>query len=245
MIEIRQLHNREEFADAVQLQKTIWGFEDIELLPVRLFVTAEKVGGHAFGAYDGNKMIGFCFAIPGIKNVAGEKKFYLHSHMLGVLPQYRNASIGRLLKLAQRTEALSRGIELMEWTFDPLEIKNAYFNIERLGAIVRRFVLNQYGTTTSKLHSGLPTDRCVAEWHLASPRVEAVLDGREPEQFPEVARISITADIYKIRETNPAQAREIQKPVSAQFLENLSKGLAVTRFERTADAGSYIFTVFS
>ncbi len=90
--------------------------------------------------------------------------------MLGVVDDYRNAGVGRRLKLAQREEALARGIDLVEWTFDPLEIKNAFFNIERLGAIVRRYVQNQYGITASPLHGGLPTDRCVAEWWLRSPR---------------------------------------------------------------------------
>lgn len=238
MIEIRALHEQAEFEEAVQLQQTIWGFADIELLPVRLFVTATKVGGHAFGAYDGDRMVGFCLAIPGIKG----KGYYLHSHMLGVLKEYRDAGVGRMLKLAQRVEALSRGIDLLEWTFDPLEIKNAYFNIERLGAIVRRFVLNQYGITSSKLNYGLPTDRCVAEWHLASPRVEAVLAGRAPERAEQVARIPVPNAIYQIKDTDPAQAREIQKRVSEEFLENFSQGLAVTRFERTDESGNYIFT---
>jgi predicted GNAT superfamily acetyltransferase len=244
VIEVRALHEHEEFVEAVQLQQTIWGFEDIELLPVRLFVTATKVGGQAFGAYDGGSMVGFCLAIPGIKAGAGGKdnKIYLHSHMLGVLKEYRDAGVGRMLKLEQRVDALARGIELLEWTFDPLEVKNAYFNIERLGAVVRRFVLNQYGMTSSKLHAGLPTDRCVAEWQLASPRVEAVLAGRAPEQSPEAARISIPSAIYQIKDTDPALAREIQKRASAQFLENFAAGLIVTRFERTPEAGSYIFT---
>ena len=82
-----------------------------------------------------------------------------------------------MLKLAQRDDALRRGVSLIEWTFDPLEIKNAFFNIERLGAIVRRYVLNQYGTTSSPLHGGLPTDRCIAEWWIASPRVNAIAVG--------------------------------------------------------------------
>ena len=94
------------------------------------------------------RMIAFCLAIPGLK--PGGKP-YLHSHMLGVLPEYRNAGIGRQLKLRQRDDALARGIDLIEWTFDPLEIKNAYFNVERLGAIVRRYVRNQYGTTSAAL----------------------------------------------------------------------------------------------
>ena len=114
-------------------------------------------------------------AIPGLKPGG---KTYLHSHMLGVLPEYRNARVGRALKLAQRDDALSRGIDLIEWTFDPLEIKNAFFNMERLGAIVRRYVPNQYGTTSSPLHGGLPTDRCIAEWWISSPRVNGRLGGQ-------------------------------------------------------------------
>ncbi len=250
MIEIRALRNHADFTDAVKLQQLIWGFDDIELLPVRLFVTATKVGGQAFGAFENGDMIGFCLAIPGIKSGPGVKgnRSYLHSHMLGVLKEYRDAGVGRMLKLEQRKDALSRGIEWMEWTFDPLEIKNAFFNIERLGAIVRRFVLNQYGTTTSKLHAGLPTDRCVAEWPLASARVEAVIGGlsrdHSPEQAAELSRISVPSDIYQIKDIDPARAREIQQRVSNQFLDNLSKGLAVTRFERAPEAGSYIFTTW-
>ncbi len=127
------------------------------------------------------QMIGFCMAIPGLK--AGGKT-YLHSHMLGVLPDYRNSGVGRTLKLMQRDDALGRGIDLIEWTFDPLEIKNAFFNMERLGAIVRRYVPNQYGTTSSPLHGGLPTDRCIAEWWIASPRVKAILAGQRFERNP-------------------------------------------------------------
>jgi len=132
----------------------------------------------------------------------------------------------------------------MEWTFDPLEINNAYFNIERLGAVVRRFVLNQYGTTSSKLHAGLPTDRCVSEWWLASPRVAAVLAGKKPEQGEIVDRISVPSDIYTIKEKEPARAREIQKRVSEQFLEKFSKGLAVTGFERTPENGTYLLSTW-
>ena len=171
MIEVRALHEHAEFVDAVNLQQLIWGFEDVELLPVRLFVTASKIGGQAFGAYDNDRTDKNDRLLPGDSRHEARRQCYLHSHMLGVLKEYRDAGVGRMLKLEQRKDALARGIELIEWTFDPLEIKNAYFNIERLGAIVRRFVLNQYGTTTSRLHAGLPTDRCIAEWWLASDRV--------------------------------------------------------------------------
>ena len=237
--EIRQLTQNEEFADAVKLQKAIWGFDEIDLLPVRLFVTASKIGGHSFGAYDGDRMVGFCVAIPGIKPGA---KGYLHSHMLGVMKEYRDAGLGRRLKLAQRDDALRQGIDLIEWTFDPLEIKNAFFNIERLGAVVRRFVLNQYGITSSPLNAGLPTDRLYAEWWLESDRVKALLEGREMPRKEVVARISITNQIYEIKKNDFARALEIQKRVADQFLEYFAKDLAVTGFERSAENGTYLLS---
>ena len=173
MIEIRPLQEHAEFAEAVRLQRTIWGFEDLELLPVRFFVVANKVGGQTIGAFDGNRMVGFLLGIPGLKPGGA---VYMHSHMMGVLAEYRNGGVGRALKLAQRTDALEQGVKLIEWTFDPLQIKNAFFNIERLGAVVSRYVLNQYGITSSALQAGLPTDRCIAEWYLDSVRVRATIE---------------------------------------------------------------------
>jgi predicted GNAT superfamily acetyltransferase len=237
MIEIRPLTAHAEFQDAVRLQQQIWGFEEIELLPLRLFVVALKVGGQVFGAFDGQRMIGFCLAIPGLK--AGGKS-YLHSHMLGVLPEYRDAKVGKRLKLAQRDEALGRGIDLIEWTFDPLEVKNAFFNVERLGAIVRRYVFNQYGTTTSHLHGGLPTDRCIAEWWIGSPRVEAIIAGRPFNRNPIEVRIAIPAEIAAIRSADPKRAREIQQQSSVQFQRAFDNGLAVIGFERSKEAGTYL-----
>src|SRR5262249_48116600 len=158
----------------------------------------------------GERMIGFCLAIPGLK--AGTKG-YLHSHMLGVLPEYSNRGVGRELKLAQRDEALHRNIDLIEWTFDPLEIKNAYFNIEKLGAIVRRYVPNQYGTTSSFLHGGLPTDRCTAEWWIDSDRVNAAIHGRPVGRPAIEAVIEVPSVIADLRKSDPKHAREIQKTV--------------------------------
>lgn len=236
---IRALHTEQEFQDAVQLQKDIWGFNDIELLPVRLFIVATKVGGQALGAFDGKRMVGFCLAIPGLKPGGGS---YLHSHMLGVTPEYRDSGVGRQLKLKQREDALARGIELVEWTFDPLEIKNAHLNIERLGAIVRRYVRNQYGTTTSHLHGGLPTDRCVAEWWITSPRVKAVIEGGPLVARPEIVeRISLPAEIAALRRSDPKRARKIQQEISSHFEEYFARGLAVVGVERSAGGGAYLF----
>ena len=236
MIETRTLESPAEFTDAVRLQKEIWGFSEIELLPVRLFVVATKVGGQVFGAFDGSRMVGFLLAIPGVKP-GGDS--YLHSHMMGVQAAYRNQGVGRMLKLLQRTEALQRGVDLVEWTFDPLELKNAFFNIERLGAIVRRYVLNQYGTTTSHLHGGLPTDRCVAEWHIADGRVALTLQGEKPHIDIE-RTIEVPTSIAELRVTDARAAREIQRRVSDEFMLAFDEGLAVVSFEPGGDAGKYL-----
>jgi predicted GNAT superfamily acetyltransferase len=241
-LEIRQLTHLEEFGDIFEMQKTIWSYADSELIPMRFLAVVAKVGGHVFGAYDGARMVGFCFAIPGIKP---DGLPYLHSHMLGVLPEYRNAKIGRRLKLRQREDALARGIALIEWTFDPLELKNAFLNIEKLGAIVRVYKENQYGTTTSPLHGGLPTDRCTAEWWIDSPRVHAILSGTGhgsagtgQEACP--TRISYPADISVIREHDNSRARQIQQANARLFVDAFSRGLAVTGFARTDAEGAYL-----
>jgi predicted GNAT superfamily acetyltransferase len=244
VIEIRQLSGLDEFADVLRLQQVIWGFADIELLPVRFLVVAGKVGGHVFGAYDGAEMVGFCFAIPGVKpGVKPGGLPYLHSHMLGVLPEYHNTGIGRRLKLQQREEALSRGIQLIEWTFDPLELKNAFLNIEKLGAIVRRYYPNQYGTTSSPLHGGLPTDRCMAEWWIDTPRVRSILAGETVARNPR-ERISYPADIARVRNQDNARAREIQAANADRFLRAFENGLAVTGFARSETGGTYLLEAF-
>jgi predicted GNAT superfamily acetyltransferase len=217
---IREISAHDELEEAVRLQRLIWGFEDVDLLPLRLFVVATKIGGHVLGAFDGDRMIGFSLAIPGLKP-GGD--IYWHSHMMGVLREYRNQGVGRALKLRQKEDALARGIKLIEWTFDPLELKNAYLNIEKLGVIVRRYVLNQYGNTSSPLHKGIPTDRCVAEWHLD-------LESR-PTNIE--ARIPIPYEMGEDR-------REIQRRASEQFLEYFRRGLAVVGFERSETTGSYL-----
>lgn len=236
-ITIEALTQVEQFRDAVALQKTIWGFEDIELLPVRLFVVASKIGGQIYGAFDGSRMIAFSLAIPGQKPGG---RSYLHSHMLGVLEGYRDFGLGRRLKLRQRDDAISRGIDLIEWTFDPLEIKNAFFNMERLGAVVRRFVRNQYGTTSSHLHGGLPTDRCTAEWWVNSDRV-CTLTNREPYDRPAtVQRIVVPADIAAIREEDQQRAKELQESIADQFEMAFRSGLTVFGVERNEESGIYL-----
>ena len=137
----------------------------------------KKLADRSWALSTANEMVGFALSVPGTRS----GHVYLHSHMLAVRKEHRNGGLGRRLKLLQREEALARGIELIEWTFDPLEIKNAYLNIEKLGAISRRYNINQYGITSSPLQGGLPSDRLIAEWWLKSKRVETLLaTGKNP-----------------------------------------------------------------
>jgi predicted GNAT superfamily acetyltransferase len=235
-ISLRRLNSLDDYAEAVCIEQRIWGFEDIDVFPAGLFVIAQDVGGGSFGAFDGPRMIGFCLAVPGIK--PGGRPF-LHSHMLGVLPEYRDCGVGRLLKLEQRKDALSRGVGLIEWTFDPLELKNAWFNIEILGAVIRRYIPNRYGSTTSPLHGGLPTDRCVAEWALDSPWVEATLTGCRPRIRTE-RRVEIPTAIGVLRRESPEEARAIQMSVAERLVDAFASGLAIVGFERDEDAGTYL-----
>src|SRR5262245_38526673 len=170
-IEIRKCRDREEVAACVALQKEVWNFSDAELMPLRLFTEAENIGGQVIGAFDDGRLVAFALSLPGARG--GHS--YLHSQMLAVRADYRNAGLGRKIKLFQREDAIAGGFELIEWTFDPLEIKNAYLNIERLGAITRRYNVNQYGITSSPLQGGLPSDRLVEEWWMRSKRVEQLL----------------------------------------------------------------------
>ncbi len=229
-VAIRHCTEDAEFDACVALQKEVWGFDDVDLIPKRMFVVASKIGGQVIGCFDGQTLIGFALSIPGSR--AGHP--YLHSHMLAVRDGYRNLGLGRRMKLAQREDALARSIELIEWTFDPLEIKNSYLNIEKLGAIARRYNINQYGFSSSPLQGGLPTDRLVAEWWLNSKRVHGILDAGLRPEIHEESSIQVPGAIYdwKVREQERARARELQLHNREAFLRAFSKGLAVLGYER-------------
>jgi predicted GNAT superfamily acetyltransferase len=156
--------------------------------------------------------------------------------MLAVRKEHRNSGLGRRLKLLQREDALARGIELIEWTFDPLEIKNSYLNIEKLGAIGRRYNINQYGITSSPLQGGLPSDRLIAEWWLKSKRVQTLLEtGKNPE-FERESSIEVPAAIYewKAAAETRGKAQQVQERNRGEFLRAFGDELAVLGYERDA-----------
>ncbi|HEY7404574.1 MAG TPA: GNAT family N-acetyltransferase [Candidatus Angelobacter sp.] len=238
-ITIRKCEGIEEFNACVALQKEVWNFADVDLIPLRMFVVSQKIGGQIIGAFHGSELIGFAFSIPGSR--AGHA--YLHSHMLAVRSAFRNYGLGRRLKLAQRDDALGRGFELMEWTFDPLEIKNAHLNLSRLGAITRRYSVNHYGYSSSPLQGGLPTDRLVAEWWLKSKRVVNLLEKHQSPKFTEEKRIEVPTQIYawKASDADRPRAAEVQKRNREQFRAAFAQGLAVLSYERdVADNGAFL-----
>ena len=230
---LRNCTELDEFRACVALQQEVWGFSDAELVPLRIFSLAPKIGGQVVGAWEGETLIGYAMAIPGGRN--GHP--YLHSHMVAVKEGYRNTGLGRKIKLFQREDAIAQGYGLMEWTFDPLEIKNSYFNLERLGAIARRYNVNQYGITNSPLQGYLPTDRLVAEWWMKSRRVEEVLStGRHPA-IHEEARVEVPAEIYAWK-ADPAMrsvAAQTQSRNRDLLQVAFARGMSCLGYTRDAD----------
>jgi len=255
MILIRTCEGHDELEACVQLQVETWGYDQADVIPRKAFLVMQKIGGQIIGAFDTSlpdaslqgdpkSLVGFAMSLPGVKR--GEKngeapRAYLHSHMLAVKEAYRDRGLGAQLKLEQRREALSRGIRHMEWTFDPLEIKNAWLNIHKLGAIACSYRVNFYGVSSSRLQGGLPTDRLLAEWELDSPRVIASLEGH-PAAYQIEKRILVPASIYewKASHQNRERALAVQLENREKFQQAFARGQAVLGFTRDAD-GNGIF----
>jgi predicted GNAT superfamily acetyltransferase len=172
-IQIRDLTTIDEFRQVVALEQAIWGYTDQgDLVTVPVFIFTVHRGATLIGAVTpAGLMVGFAYAVVGIK----DGKPMQWSHMAGVLPAYRGG-LGYRLKLAQRERAVSRGIDLIEWTFDPLQAMNAHFNFAKLGCVAEEYAANFYGESTSALHRGTPTDRLVASWRITEPHVTRRLE---------------------------------------------------------------------
>jgi len=233
-IEVRHCNTLEEFEECVLVEHATWG-KDISVVS-SIFVVAHHTGGQVLGAFDGARMIGFTLALIGVRG--GET--FLHSHMTAVLPEFRDRGVGRQLKLFQREDALRRGIKLVEWTFDPLEAKNAHFNLVRLGAVARRWIPNCYGITESPLHGSLPTDRLVAEWRLDSERVKSIVASGGTLASGAATRIEFPADFSRIRDTDLDAAKKIQSEVRDRFESWFAKGYVATGIETRDGMAGYI-----
>jgi predicted GNAT superfamily acetyltransferase len=233
-IEIRHCHSLAEYEECVRLERATWG--DSLTVPAAIFVVAHHSGGQVLGAIDNGEIVGFTMALTGLR---GEQRF-LHSHMTAVKPEYQNRGVGRRLKLFQRQDALRRGIPLVEWTFDPLELKNAHFNLVRLGAIVRRYIPDCYGLTTSPMHAGLPTDRLVAEWWLDSERVRGILADNPLPARSAVERVSLPANVADVKLKDRSRAAGIQTAVREQLTSLFGRGYVATGVEKRGESSEYI-----
>ena len=242
-IVVRKCAGIEEFQQCVSLQREIWGEEDIEVEPATLFVVATKSGGQVLGAFDGERLVGYTLALVGF---AGGT-VYLHSHMTGVHGDYRDRGVGRRLKLFQREEALGRGIRLIVWTFDPLETRNAHFNLNRLGAIARKYLPNLYGRTTSPLHLGLPTDRLWVEWQLDSARVAGAVAEllTEPPAALLAARIELPAELDQWKHTDTAEVARVQARIRQEFSTWFARGYAAMGVRKSPEGAAYLLAPWS
>jgi len=240
-IVIRKCEKLDEFQRCVELQREIWKETDLEVEPATIFVVATHTGGQVLGAFDGDFMVGYTLALMGLR----ERVPYLHSHMTGVLSAYRDRGVGRLLKLFQRDEALGRGIRLIQWTFDALELRNAHFNLNRLGAICREYQPNLYGVTTSPLHRGLATDRLLVEWHLDSARVVGAIENlvKDPVQAPAI--IELPAELETWQREDSTKVGEVQARLRHEFTKWFAKGYAAVALRTAPGNRAYLLTPWS
>ncbi len=240
-IQVRKCVTLDEFHACVELQREIWGEQDLEVEPVTMFVVAAHTGGQVLGAFDGSRMVGYTLAVVGLRDAVS----YLHSHMTGVLGDYRDRGVGRMLKLFQRDEALSRGIRLIQWTFDPLELRNAHFNLNRLGAICREYVPNLYGLTTSPLHRGLATDRLLVEWRLDSARAVAAIGNLAKDPAEAAATIELPDELENWQSENSPQVGEVQAHLRREFTKWFAKGYAAVGLRIKSGERAYLLAPWS
>jgi predicted GNAT superfamily acetyltransferase len=226
-ISIRPLRDQFELDAVVALQQAVWGYTDLDVDSRAILTVASRFSGQVLGAFLERRMIGFSLAFATLP--FGR----LHSHKVGILPEYQNQGIGRKLKLAQREDALARNVSTIQWTFDPLQSRNAHLNLVRLGGIARTYIQNLYGVTTSPLHGGLPTDRLLIEWELESDRVRKILGGEVPPQSDQV---------YKLRLPPPGERKspETQARLRSELIARFAENYVLTGFREQGDEQIYV-----
>lgn len=238
---VRECVSLEDFAACVELQRDVWRFEEIDVTPLRSFVVTRRSGGATIGAFDEDgRMLGFAHMLSAFDD---RLRPYYYSQMAAVRDGRQNSGIGRALKLAQRDLALRRGVPLIVWTFDPLQSRNAYFNLVKLGAVVRTYYPNYYGhTSTSVLHRGLDSDRLFAEWRVGSGRVAEALNGGSNVAAEPQASILVPPDIEVVKARDMAEAKRWQSEMRAAFLDHFAAGLCCANFARgqAGEANRYL-----
>lgn len=253
-IVIRDIDSFDEMRAVEELQKEVWEFADLDVVPRTIFVASREVGAVLVGAYDGSALVGFVYGFPGYENGQGVH----HSHMLAVKPEYRGSNLGYKLKLAQRDRVLAQNINQITWTFDPLQSRNAYFNFAKLGVIADSYRVDFYGEATSSFLHQAGTDRLWVSWLIDSERVrERLKDERKltippdgtrslvevgidlapriaepPDLLGEDLVIEIPADINAVQVEKPGLAVEWRKATRWAFSHAMTQGYMVEEFYR-------------
>lgn len=235
-IDIRQCMTIEEFEACVRLQREVFGGPEIELTPRRHLIMSRRAGGWTLGAFDGDELIGFAHLMVAVR---GGHEIIGYSHMMAVAVSYQNSGVGARLKWAQRERALLEGREFITWTWDPMQARNAHFNLNRLGATVRSYGINFYGTDYGTSVEGaaeslgIDSDRLFAEWDLNSARVLALSKAQvPPEMAAPVGSIEIPPDWRTLVRSDAAAARCEQQRVREEFIRAFDAGLICAGFER-------------
>ena len=240
-IEIREMNTLEDYLECVQLQKEVWGFDDpYDVVPVPMLMIGRRNDGVVLGAYDGNQMIGFVYSLPGTYH----GKQVQWSHMLAVRREYQNSDIGYRLKMAQYRMSQEKNYEVIEWTYDPLESRNSHFNLKKLGCTAHEYEINIYGETSSPLHSGMPTDRLIADWQIP-PLRKSMPDWSELPEPP--ALITVTKFVEEqlfledVRLDSTGEFLFLEIPESIQALKQKSREAALLWRLKTREAFLHYF----
>ena len=242
-IEIRQVKTIEEYNACVLLQREVFGLPDLEISPRRHLIVSEQAGGWTLGAFVKGELVGFVHHLAAVRG----NEIFGYSHMMAVAAEYQNKGVGAQLKWAQRARALSEGRDFIKWTFEPVKARNAHFNLNRLGVVVRNYAVNFYGTDygedPAKHAGGLPgmdTDRLFASWELNSPRVQALSERREVSAGEPDEAIEISNDFSAILKSDPAAARAEALRIREEFLRAFAAGLVCRGFERDEKRPKYL-----
>lgn len=238
-LEIRECTALGQLAECVELQREVFALPETEISPVRHFVVTKNAGGFTLGAYDNGRLAGFVLSVPAF--LRGERAFY--SHMTGVRSEYQSHGVGAKLKWAQRERALALGVKYIKWTFEPVKARNAYFNLEKLGAVVTEYMVNFYGTDYGSAGGSVPlaSDRLFAEWYLDSEKVRALAAGEKyvETRTPEAEIVTLN-DWPDIVEHDRQRAAAEQARLKKEFETAFGKGLVAGGFVRDADAPRYL-----
>ena len=241
-IEIRECETFDELSECVQLQRDVFALPEIEISPVRHLIVTKHAGGFTLGAFAGADLVGFVLSVPSF--LRGDRAFY--SHMTAVRKDFQSAGIGAKLKWAQRQRSLAEGVKFIKWTFQPVMARNAFFNLEKLGATVRHYEPNFYGTdymTTGRPNEniGLDSDRLFAEWNLEGEKTIALSRGEKFfEKSKTIRTIEIPNDWNELVRANPHKAVEEQTRIKKEFQNAFAENLCAGGFEKSETNPKYL-----